>query len=117
MTEFKEDGALNLEATQRHSVMRGRGRHRFLDVGNLERTPRFTMTRKRRCFTAAEAAGDLPVLSGVAEFTTDMAIDHVRRAERAGCEGLGIAVHGLFAGPTRGYDAFPGSRRQQICRS
>ena len=38
---------------------------------------------------AVEAVGDrVPVLSGVAEYTTELGIAHARRAERAGCAGL-----------------------------
>ena len=90
MTEFKEDGALNLEATQRHiQSCVDAGVTGFVMLGTLGENTSLYDDEKEAVLTAAvEAAGDLPVLSGVAEFTTDMAIDHVRRAERAGCEGL-----------------------------
>ena len=90
MTEFKEDGALNLEATQRHiQSCVDAGVAGFVMLGTLGENTSLYDDEKEAVLTAAvEAAGDLPVLSGVAEFTTDMAIDHVRRAERAGCAGL-----------------------------
>jgi len=90
MTEFKEDGALDLEATQRHiqSCMDA-GVAGFVMLGTLGENLSLYGDEKEAVLVAAvEAAGDLPVLSGVAENTTDMAIDHVRRAERAGCAGL-----------------------------
>ena len=90
MTEFKKDGALNLEATQRHiQSCVDAGVAGFVMLGTLGENTSLYGEEKEVLLTAAvEAAGDLPVLSGVAEYTTEMAIDHVRRAERAGCAGL-----------------------------
>ena len=90
MTEFKEDGALNLEATQRHvQSCVDSGVAGFVMLGTLgENTSLYGDEKEVVLAAAVEAAGDLPVLSGVAEYTTDMAIEHVRRAERAGCAGL-----------------------------
>ena len=90
MTEFKKDGALNLEATQRHiQSCADAGVAGFVMLGTLGENTSLYGEEKEVLLTAAvEAAGDLPVLSGVAEYTTEMAIDHVRRAERAGCAGL-----------------------------
>ena len=90
MTEFKEDGALNLEATQRHiQSCVDAGVAGFVMLGTLgENTSLYGDEKEVVLAAAVEAAGDLPVLSGVAEYTTDMAIEHVRRAERAGCAGL-----------------------------
>jgi 1-pyrroline-4-hydroxy-2-carboxylate deaminase len=44
--------------------------------------------KERVLRAAVEAAGRVPVLSGVAEYTTELGIAHARRAERAGCAGL-----------------------------
>lgn len=90
MTEFHEDGSLDLEGTQRHmeSCMEA-GVSGFVMLGTLGENPSLYGDEKEAVLTAAvEAANGLPVLTGVAEYTTDMAIDHVRRAERAGCAGL-----------------------------
>jgi 1-pyrroline-4-hydroxy-2-carboxylate deaminase len=49
----------------------------------------FKPEEKRDVMLAAvkTAAGRLPVLSGVAEYTTDQALAQCRRAAEAGCEG------------------------------
>ncbi|MBT6607410.1 MAG: dihydrodipicolinate synthase family protein [Rhodospirillaceae bacterium] len=90
MTEFAEDGSLDLDATGRHiQSCIDAGVSGFVMLGTLGENPSLYGDEKEAVLTAAvEAAGDLPVLTGVAEYTTDMAIDHVRRAERAGCAGL-----------------------------
>ena len=91
MTEFKADGALDLEATQRHiqSCMDA-GIEGLVMLGTLGENPSLTPDEKEHVLRAAVevTAGKIPVLSGVAEYTTDFGIEFVRRAERAGCAGL-----------------------------
>lgn len=91
MTEFKGDGALDLEATQRHiqSCMDA-GVEGLVMLGTLGENPSLTEDEKESVLAAAVEAthGKIPVLTGVAEYTTDFAIDFVRRAERAGVAGL-----------------------------
>lgn len=91
MTEFKGDGALDLEATQRHiqSCMDA-GVEGLVMLGTLGENPSLTQDEKESVLAAAVEAtrGKIPVLTGVAEYTTDFAIDFVRRAERAGVAGL-----------------------------
>ena len=91
MTEFKQDGVLDLEATARHmESCLDAGVTGFVMLGTLGEKPSLYPDEKEQVLNMAveTAAGRVPVLSGVAEYTTDMAIDHVRRAEKAGCEGL-----------------------------
>ena len=90
MTEFNEDGTLDLDATQRHiQSCIDAGVTGFIMLGTLGENTTLHGDEKEAMLTAAvEAAGDLPVLSGVAEYTTQIAIEHVRRAERTGCSGL-----------------------------
>ena len=90
MTEFKKDGSLDLEGTQRHiQSCVDAGVSGFVMLGTLGENTSLYGDEKEAVLTAAvEAAGDVPGLSGVAEYTTEMAIDHIRRAEKAGCEGL-----------------------------
>ncbi len=99
MTEFKEDGSLDLDATGRHiQSCADAGVSGFIMLGTLGENPSLYGDEKEAVLIAAvEAAGDLPVLSGVAEYTTDMAIDHVRRAERAGCAGLMVLPCMVYA--------------------
>ncbi len=91
MTEFSEDGALDLEATQRHiqSCMEA-GIEGLVMLGTLGENPSLTPDEKEQVLRAAVevTAGKIPVLTGVAEYTTDFGIAFAKRAERAGCAGL-----------------------------
>lgn len=91
MTEFKADGALDLDATQRHiqSCMDA-GVEGLVMLGTLGENPSLTPDEKESVLAAAveTAGGKIPVLTGVAEYTTEFAIDFVHRAERAGVAGL-----------------------------
>ena len=91
MTEFREDGALDLDGTRRHvEACLDAGCGGLIMLGTLGENPSLTPEEKERVLRAAveTARGRVPVLSGVAEYTTAFAIEHVRRAERAGCAGL-----------------------------
>lgn len=100
MTEFKSDGALDLEATARHmeSCMDA-GVGGFVMLGTLGENPSLYADEKEQVLRMAveTAAGRVPVLTGVAEYTTDMAIDQVRRAEQAGCDGLMVLPCMVYA--------------------
>ncbi|MBT6093401.1 MAG: dihydrodipicolinate synthase family protein [Rhodospirillaceae bacterium] len=91
MTELKPDGSLDLEGTARHmESCLDAGVTGFVMLGTLGENPSLYPDEKEQVLRMAveTVAGRVPVLSGVAEYTTDMAIDHVRRAEKAGCDGL-----------------------------
>lgn len=91
MTEFQEDGALDLEATARHmEACMDAGVEGFIMLGTLGENTSLAPDEKEDVLRAAceTAAGRVPVLSGVAEYTTDLAIAHAERARRAGCDGL-----------------------------
>ena len=91
MTEFKEDESLDLEATARHvESCLAAGCEGLVMLGTLGENASLTPDEKEdvlRCAVEA-AAGRVPVLSGVAEYTTGFAIAHAKRAEQAGCAGL-----------------------------
>jgi dihydrodipicolinate synthase/N-acetylneuraminate lyase len=91
MTEFKADGALDLEATQRHiqSCMDA-GVEGLVMLGTLGENSSLTQDEKERVLRAAVEAtgGKIPVLTGVAEYTTAFGMEFTKRAERAGCAGL-----------------------------
>jgi len=91
MTEFKTDGALDLDATQKHiqSCMDA-GIEGLVMLGTLGENPSLTQDEKVSVLAAAVEAvgGKIPVLTGVAEYTTEFGIEFVRRAERAGVAGL-----------------------------
>ncbi len=91
MTEFTAAGDLDLEATARHmESCLDAGVAGFVMLGTLgENTSLYPAEKEKVLWMAVEtAAGRVPVLTGVAEYTTDMAIAHARMAVKAGCDGL-----------------------------
>jgi 4-hydroxy-tetrahydrodipicolinate synthase len=91
MTEMTEDGALDLDATRRHIAQcMDAGCEGFVMLGTLGENNSLTIDEKAAVVSAAvEAAqGRVPILAGVAEYTTAFAIDAARRMKDAGAEGL-----------------------------
>ncbi len=91
MTEFKEDGRLDLEGTQRHiKSCLDAGITGLIMLGTLGENSSLRAAEKAMVLAAAVEAceGRIPVLSGVAEYTTELAIEHAAQAKRVGCEGL-----------------------------
>ncbi len=91
MTEMKEDGALDLDATARHIAQCiEAGCEGFVMLGTLGENNSLTPDEKVRVVAAAVEAtgGSVPVLAGVAEYTTVFAIDAATRMKDAGAEGL-----------------------------
>ena len=91
MTEMKEDGALDLDATARHieSCLRA-GCEGFIMLGTLGENSSLSADEKEAIIgLAAETVkGRVPVLAGIAEYTTALAIEAAARARRAGANGL-----------------------------
>ena len=91
MTEIKEDESLDLESTARHieSCIEA-GIHGLVMLGTLGENSSLKPDEKEAVLrTAVETVnGRIPVLAGVAEYTTDLAIEFTKIAERAGCTGL-----------------------------
>lgn len=100
MTEMRENGALDLDATQKHiqSCLRA-GCEGFVMLGTLGENSSLTLDEKESVVRAAvEAAeGRVPVLAGVAEYTTEFAVETAKRLQAAG-------VSGLMALPTMVYE-------------
>jgi len=91
MTEFHEDGRLDLDGTQRHiKSCLDAGIKGLIMLGTLGENSSLRPEEKEAVLSAAVEAseGKIPVLSGVAEYTTEFAIEHTARAKRAGCAGL-----------------------------
>ena len=91
MTEMKQDGALDLPAPQRHlESSLNAGCEGFVMLGTLGENSSLSPDEKETVVRAAveAAAGRVPVIAGVAEYTTDLAIEAARRAKRAGAAGL-----------------------------
>jgi len=91
MTEFNKDGSLDLDGTQRHikSCMDA-GIEGLVMLGTLGENASLRAEEKETVLKAAVEAteGKISVLSGVAEYTTELGLEHAARAKRAGCEGL-----------------------------
>ncbi len=91
MTEFKKDGTLDLAATKKHvQALLKAGVDGFIMLGTLGENLSLSPAEKsavRRC--AVEAVkGKVPVLSGIAEYTSAFAIERAKEAKADGCAGL-----------------------------
>jgi 1-pyrroline-4-hydroxy-2-carboxylate deaminase len=91
MTEFHQDGSLDLASTQRHAAAcLDVGCNGLIMLGTLGENSSLAPAEKEAVLRAAveTAAGRVPVIAGVAEYTTALAIESAGRAERAGCAGI-----------------------------
>src|SRR5271157_3465588 len=90
-TQFKQDQSLDLPATARHlEAMIRAGIHGVVFLGTvgentaLEYQEKLTLLREMR----QAAGGRIPMLTGVAEYTTSLACRFARDAEKIGVDGL-----------------------------
>jgi 4-hydroxy-tetrahydrodipicolinate synthase len=91
MTEFRKDESLDLEATARHiEACIDAGIRGLVMLGTLGENSSLSAEEKVAVLRAAVevANGRIPVLTGVAEYTTDLAVEFAKSAEQAGCSGL-----------------------------
>src|SRR5258708_36761482 len=102
-TQFKKDQSLDLDGTARHlEVMIKGGIHGVILLGSvgentaLEYQEKLTVLREM----LPVVAGRIPVLSGVAEYTTALGCRYAKDAERLGLDGLMVL-------PAMGYKADP----------
>ncbi len=90
-TQFKKDQSLDLDGTARHleAMIKG-GIHGVILLGSvgentaLEYQEKLTVLREM----LPVVAGRIPVLSGVAEYTTDLGCRYAKDTERLGLDGL-----------------------------
>ncbi len=90
-TQFSKDGSLNVGATQEVvSALIRDGVHGIICMGTVGENCSLLASEKRTLLAAVKevAAGRVPVLSGVAEYTTQLALEYARDAERIGIDGL-----------------------------
>ncbi len=90
MTEFEEDGSLDLDGAARHiEAMLAAGCSGLVMLGTLGENTSLEPAEKRAVIEAAVAtvAGRAPVLSGVAEYTSSLAQSFVRDIEKLGADG------------------------------
>lgn len=90
-TQFKKDQSLDLDGTAKHlDALINSGIHGVILLGSvgentaLEYEEKLTVLREMR----RVVAGRIPVLSGVAEYTTALASRYAKDAERIGLDGL-----------------------------
>ena len=91
MTEMNRDGSLDLEGTSRHiEFCIDAGVGGIVILGTLGENNSLRGGEKEAVMhTAVEAVDQrVPVICGIAEYTSDIAISSVRMAEQAGCDGL-----------------------------
>ena len=91
MTEMKQDGSLDLQSTARHiESCLAAGCQGFVMLGTLGENSSLSLDEKDAVVRAALEAvsGRVPVIAGVAEYTTDLALEAARRSKKAGAAGL-----------------------------
>ena len=90
-TQFKDDQTLDLPATMRHiDQMIGAGIHGLIVLGTVGENCSLEYHEKLAVLktTVAHVDGRIPVLTGVAEYTTQLACRYAVDAETAGVDGL-----------------------------
>ena len=90
-TQFDASLALDLPATQKvQAALIKDGVHGLVLMGTVGEGNSLRAAEKRQVLAAAVevSAGKVPVIAGVSEFTTDLAVEFVRDAERLGADGL-----------------------------
>jgi 4-hydroxy-tetrahydrodipicolinate synthase len=91
MTEMKKNGDLDLEATAKHiDSCLSAGCEGFVMLGTLGENSSLAPEEKEAVVAAAAKAvkGRVPVIAGVAEYTTKLAIDTANRMKAAGASGI-----------------------------
>ena len=103
-TQLKKDQSLDLDATAWHlETLIESGVSGLIMLGSLGENQTLDPGEKRRVLQAAvEAArGRVPVLSGVAESSTELAVRHARDVERLGADGLMLMPPMSYRGDAR----------------
>lgn len=103
-TQLKRDQSLDLDATARHiEVLIKSGISGLVVCGSLGENQALDRDEKRRVVACAlEVANDrIPVLSGVAESSTSLAIRYTRDVEELGAAGIMLLPAMLYKGDPR----------------
>ena len=90
-TQFKADLSVDIEATQKHiRILLDQGIHGLVMLGTIGENCSLSRAEKQTVLKATRevAGGKVPILSGVAEFTTPGACETARMAEASGADGL-----------------------------
>jgi 1-pyrroline-4-hydroxy-2-carboxylate deaminase len=103
-TQFKPDQSIDLEATAHHAdVLIKSGVGGLIFLGSLGENQPMRREEKRSVIESMVKAvnGRVPVLSGVAESSTDEACAYVRDVERLGVDGVMVMPAMLYKGDER----------------
>jgi 4-hydroxy-tetrahydrodipicolinate synthase len=103
-TQFRDDGSLNIEATMRHlDAMIENGVHGLIMLGTVGENCSLEYAEKLQLLksTVDHVAGRLPVLSGVAEYTTRLSCQFVNDAQRCGVDGFMVLPAMVYASDER----------------
>ena len=90
-TQFNEDDSVNIEETLKHvEAQIESGIHGLVMLGTVGENCSLLYEEKLEILkaTVAHVKGRIPVLTGVAEYTTALACKFAKDAEDAGCDGL-----------------------------
>ena len=90
-TQLNEDLSLDLDATNEHlDQMIEAGVHGMVMLGSIGENTGLTAQEKREVLRAAveTAAGRVPILTGVSEYTPDQAIEFAEDSAKLGVDGL-----------------------------
>jgi len=103
-TQFKRDQSIDLEATARHAdVLIDSGVAGLIFLGSLGENQAMRPEEKRRVIEAMVKAvnGRVPVLSGVAESSSEEACAYARDVEKLGVDGVMVMPAMLYKGDER----------------
>ena len=90
-TQFSKDGALDLAATQREvDALIKAGVHGLIMLGTVGENCSLLAEEKRQVLAATKEVvkGRVPIVSGVAEYTTALGCQYAKDAEKIGIDGL-----------------------------
>lgn len=100
-TQMHEDGSLDVEGTARHAeALIESGVTGIIFLGSLGENQTLSPTEKRSMIEAMvkSVSGRVKVLSGVAESSTQGAIDYIRHVEKVGGDGVMLMPPMLYRG-------------------
>jgi len=103
-TQFNADESLNIPATQKlMERLIQAGVHGFIMLGTVGENCSLRAEEKRKVLSAAKEVvnGRIPILSGVAEFTTAEAAQYAKDAAKIGVDGLMVLPGMVYTSDTR----------------
>lgn len=103
-TQFNEELSLDLDTTQAHvQAMLDNGVHGLVMLGTIGENCSLTREEKEKVLraTVEVAKGKVPIITGVAEYTTAFAQETARMAEQAGVDGLMVLPGMVYHADTR----------------